>query len=80
MITSLNSMTEDQINAAVSDIVASLGGTTERDFVRASEEYNSVFFRGLPPTFVKRACAALSEHFISNTNNYWVKQSQLEYI
>lgn len=73
-------MTEDQINAAVSDIIASLGGTTERDFIRASDEYNSVFFKGLPPLFVKRACIALAEHFLANTNNYWVKQSQSEYI
>lgn len=80
MITSLNSMTEEQINSAVADIIASLEGTTERDFVRASEEYNSVFFKGLPPAFVKAACSALNDHFISNKNNFWLNKSQLEFV
>ena len=80
MITSLNSMTEEQITSAVSNIIAGLEGTTERDFVRASDQYNSVFFKDLPPAFVKAACSALNEHFIGNRNNFWVNKAQLEFV
>jgi len=80
MITSLNSMTDEQIASAVADIIAGLGGTNERDFVMASEQYNSTFFKDMPVQFVKAACSALRDFFPNNINNFWVKKAENEFV
>lgn len=80
MITNqLQAMTEEEIDAAVVDILAQFGDS-ERDFVHASQMYNSVFFRDLPVAFKKRACLGLRNHFQNQTNNYWNEQSENPFI
>jgi hypothetical protein len=80
MLVQIESMTDEQIDIAVSDIIEGVGdGTSEHDFVMASEIYNSIFFSDMPPSFTKRACSALNQHFV-NTNNFWVNRAQNEYV
>lgn len=71
----LESMTDEEIDAAIVDILAQFGDN-ERDFGLASGMYNSIFFRDLPAAFKKRACLALKNHFTNQTNNYWNEQAE----
>lgn len=80
MISQTSTLSDEQIEASIVAMIAGIDGTTERDFQRACLEYNSEFFRGHPIQFVVRACRALNEHFLSNTNKYWLKMSQNEFI
>jgi hypothetical protein len=80
MITQIASLTDEQIDSQISEIISAIEGVTERDFQRASDMYNSSFFRGMPIAFTVKVCRALNGHFLANTNNFWLKMSQNEYI
>lgn len=64
--------TPEEIDADVNAIMANLG-TTHRDFVHASETYNSDFFNGEPFEFQNALARALIARFPSYSNNYWTK-------
>lgn len=75
----LESMTEQEIDVAIADILAAFENN-DRDFGHASVMYNSVFFRDLPAAFKKRACVALRDFFNNKTNNYWNEQSENPFV
>jgi hypothetical protein len=79
MLNKIETLSEDDINSAISNILAGMGHT-ERDFQLASHTYNSVFFKDLPENYVRRACAALRDHFVNNTNNFWNKKAANEFV
>lgn len=75
MIEQIQTLTDQQIDSAVTDIIAGAGNTA-RDFELMSQTYNSQFFAGLPSEFKVRACRALRDHFVEFQNNYWNKSAQ----
>lgn len=77
--TQLEVMTDEEIDSAVIAIVSQFVDN-ERDFQQASQMYNSVYFRGFPPAFRKRACMALRDHFSNTTNNYWNAQAENQFL
>jgi len=80
MITNqLTTMSETEIDDTIANILDSFDDN-ERDFRLASEMYNSVFFRDLPPVFRKRTCTALRDHFTNKTNNYWNEQAANQFL
>jgi len=62
----------DELEAQAALIVSTLGGTY-KDFVHASETYNSDFFRGENTGFTKYVVQALVQHFHNYTNLFWNK-------
>lgn len=77
--TQLEVMTDEEINSAVIAIVSQFADN-DRDFEYASQMYNSVYFRGFPLAFRKRACMALRDHFPSRTNNFWNTQADNQFL
>lgn len=75
----LESMTDEEIDAAIVDILAQFEDN-DRDFGLASKMYNSLFFRDLPAAFKKRACMALRFHFTNQTNNFWNEQADNQFL
>ncbi len=74
-----NVMTDEEIDSAVIAIVSQFEDN-EKDFQRASQMYNSVYFRGFPAALRKRACMSLRDHFSNTTNNYWNTQAENQFL
>lgn len=66
--------TPEEIDKDVNLIIANLG-SSHRDFVHASETYNSDFFRDESPEFTRALVRALKAKYQGYSNSYWDKLS-----
>ena len=71
-LTASTAETHESIEAHCAIILSTLGRNYD-DFSRASEMYNSTFFKDESEEFKVALCTALYEHFSQKTNTYWNK-------
>ena len=67
-----NFMSEEEIDALVTDIVVSLDSSKD-GYIQASQTYGYFFFQDESSVFKQKLCSALSAHFPQFKNAFWIK-------